>query len=322
MRCFVGSLIRTAVLASVLFVQSTAAFALEFPEQLAPVAETDRADVRVEMKLAADGRVLRVKVLSSSQPELDKEVIETLRGWHFSPQVKNGVDVEATVLRGFVFAEGAPVDSEPRLSQSPGALSYRRGDPEPQRTYPMQSIFIEDDPADTPVALPNEIWLGYSLKSASAERKLGQGVLLDVVTDASGAVMAARDAGSAPAILLKRALPSGFWRNARFEPGYRGTAPVAARVRVPVRFYLPTNPMRLKEPEHPREMNGVAGRVAFRLIVEADGQVHDLKILASTDPRFEASIIEAFSQRQEPAERLGKPVAMSVELRYTFRPRS
>jgi len=61
------------------------------------------------------------------------------------------------------------------------------------------------------------------------------------------------------------------------------------------------------------QADGIEGKFKARLVVDADGQVSNVIVVAGLDPAFDAAIVAALKHwRFKPAMACGKPVAGAV----------
>ena len=77
------------------------------------------------------------------------------------------------------------------------------------------------------------------------------------------------------------------------------------------------------DPAYPLELmrQNVAGTVAVRAVIRADGSVSDVRVLRSVDDRLDHYACEALSHWQfEPATRSGTPVDLAVVVMIPFHP--
>ena len=63
--------------------------------------ETGRVDIKFE--ITSEGTVENIRVVSSSNPALEKPAIAAMREWRFKPARRDGVPVRVTAMQPFVF---------------------------------------------------------------------------------------------------------------------------------------------------------------------------------------------------------------------------
>jgi TonB family protein len=111
----------------------------------------------------------------------------------------------------------------------------------------------------------------------------------------------------------------------RFEPAQKDGRPISASIAL--RFALdssvPTDSppflIRSAEPEFPFHGIGIHAFVRITMKIDRDGIPHNLRIVSTTDPRFNANAMTAASKYLFwPAEKNGQPVAveLSIDIRF------
>ncbi|MFT4045536.1 MAG: TonB family protein [Solimonas sp.] len=308
---------RTAGLALLLVISSWAADAqtLRYPEELAPLPDTaENADVRVRLSVDEAGAVRNVKVLASTRPERDAEVIAALEAWRFPP-ARNAAPLPRkpagwTREKRFAFAAPGVAPSAPRFSPSPEWMAW----------VPDPGSAAQDAGY---VPLPNEMWVAYPEGFRWSGRD--PEVRLAVAAAVDGSIAAARIADAAVPALGKAALDYALARRCE-RPCFSwpdGSRPAPVVVDVPVRFYTPAvRPKDMKPPAYPPGMlrAGIGGQVQIVFTVAADGSVHDVQVLGASHPDFERVALDSVLQtRFKPALRFGKPAALRNWLKYTYR---
>ena len=85
---------------------------------------------------------------------------------------------------------------------------------------------------------------------------------------------------------------------------------------------LPPRPIEKQEPNYTEEAREakIEGSVTLSVIIEEDGTTSDVKVKRGLDPGLDANAVLAVLQwKFEPAQKNGKPVAVSANIEVNFR---
>ena len=254
--------------------------ALRYPEDFFAVHGKAEPDLRVELQGDAEGVVLQARVLSSTRPERDPEVVKALRGWRFRPGWEQGKPVAWTRELGFVFGPLEPVDTPARL---PG---------DTQLMYPEGKGWSGTDA---------EVLIEAAVTAAGEIRSLR---ILEA-SDPDFARIAAQE------IMLGRRCEPAM-RNGRAVASLQRLPLLFTTMPVVVKQVKPTYPIELRK-------SGNQGDVQVAFTITAEGEVRDVRIVESAHPTLERAVVEAVGQwRYQPMTRRGQAVAGKVVVVVPF----
>lgn len=86
-------------------------------------------------------------------------------------------------------------------------------------------------------------------------------------------------------------------------------------------FDEPPMPMRTSAPTYPMQLkrDGITGMVSVSIMVNAQGEVEDAKVVKSSNPGFDQAALDAVSKwKFKPAKKDGAPVSVKVVVPVKF----
>ncbi len=254
--------------------------ALRYPEDFFAVHGKAEPDLRVELQGDAEGVVQQARVLASTRPELDAEVVQALRGWRFRPDREQGKPVAWTRELGFVFGPLGLADAPAR---------FRDGT---QLWYPEGKGW---NGTDADVLIEAAVMADGEIRSL----RILEASDPDLARVAAQEIMRGRRCE--PAMRDGRAVASLQRLSLLFT-----TMPVV------VKQVKPTYPIELRK-------SGNQGDVQVAFTITAEGDVRDVRIVESAHPTLERAVVEAVGQwRYQPMTRRGQAVAGKVTLMMPF----
>ena len=275
--------------------------------------------VVVRFVVDAGGAVADPEVLRSPDPRLSEAALDAVRASRFTPGRVGGEPVRVRFALPVVFRLAADVPGGAGAAQ--GAQGEGRGGDLVGGDFVVH---------DLDLVYPDD---------ARREGVAGT-VVVALAVDAEGRAVDPVVTASPDDRLSSAALDA--LRGARFSP-----APTAGRVEVPVTFAIDppaappaggevsetfeTPPVliggmpwltgNVEYPESARRA-GVEGQVVVRFVVGETGEIRDVRVASSPDPRLSQAALQAVhAARFRPATRDGRPVAVEFAVPVTFRVR-
>jgi len=254
--------------------------------------------VTVLARIAADGRVESVNVQSTTQDELGALCSKAVMEWRFSPAFQEGHPVSSSVYIPFVI-NGKPLDSDnetrPQLVDNAQLIPVRQAAPE----VPTHLRKVSGDAEVIMTVSPLGHVIAAELKSTS-NPELGE--------------------------LARKAVMS--WR---FKPVVRDGAAVTVNAVQPFKFgpqsiaieRVDTLPAvrHYVRPDLPVALRGVQGSAKVLVVVGAHGELVSAEIRSSSNPAFEAPVLEAVKKWTfQPALKAGVPVESRILVPVVFSP--
>lgn len=253
--------------------------------------------VQLLVDVNAHGYVTRSQLKSESSPGLSKPCMEAIVQWRFTPAMKDGVAVPATIIQPFRFGENVvsteePVSSRPKISN--------------QVTPELPENIKHVTGAATVAIHLNAEGLATEIAIQSATHDELRELCLDAV----------KQWKFTPAIKDGKAVPATIYAPFHFagipmsKEELAKTAVVENRDLKPIHQSFPTLPP---------DMEKLSGKAEVQFLVDAKGYVSSAEIKNATDPKLGEIAKEAvLTWKFRPVIRNGVAVAAKVTQPFVF----